>query len=133
VFLDRALRGEEIVVWGDGSVIRDYVYVRDVAGAFCQAASYSGSLKVFNIGSGRGLSVNELIQSIEAFLGRTISRRYVASRPFDVPANVLDISRAAVHLGWSPQYSFREGLRRTVDWLQSARGSDQAAMVPGQY
>jgi UDP-glucose 4-epimerase len=130
VFLDRALRGEEIVVWGDGSAVRDYVYVGDVTRAFCQAARHSGALKVFNIGSGHGLSVNELISSIEAFLGRTIARRYLPGRPFDVPVNVLDISRAAAHLGWSPQYSFHEGLRRTMAWLQSARANSRTAVTP---
>jgi UDP-glucose 4-epimerase len=114
-------------VWGDGSAIRDYIYVRDVARAFCLAARYSGELKVFNIGSGRGLSVNELISSIEAFLGQTIARRYLPGRSFDVPVNVLDISRAEAYLGWSPEYSFRDGLRRTVEWLRSARETEQTA------
>jgi UDP-glucose 4-epimerase len=127
VFLDRALRGEEIVVWGDGSTVRDYVYVGDVATAFCRAARYSGEHKVFNIGSGHGLSVNELISSIETFLGRKISRRYLPGRPFDVPVNVLDVSRAAVHLGWYPQNSFCDGLRRTVAWLQVERPNNRTA------
>src|SRR6516165_3302472 len=55
VFLDKALRGEDIEIWGDGSVIRDYVYVRDVATAFSLATRHEGWPKVFNIGSGQGL------------------------------------------------------------------------------
>jgi UDP-glucose 4-epimerase len=131
VFLDRALRGEEIVVWGDGSAVRDYVYVADVARAFCLAASGSSAHRIFNIGSGHGLSVNDLISSIEALVGHPVSKRYQPGRPFDVPVNVLDISRAATHLGWRPEYSFREGLRRTMAWQQSVTtGTDPMALRP---
>ena len=129
VFLDKALRGEEIEVWGDGSVVRDYVYVGDVASAFCQAARHEGTPRVFNIGCGQGLSVNQLLSAIEALLGRPVARRYLPSRPFDVPVNVLDISQAAAHLDWRPQHSFSEGLRRTLEWLQSVRQSDEPAVV----
>jgi UDP-glucose 4-epimerase len=119
VFLDKALRRQEIDVWGDGSVVRDYVYVRDVAIAFCQAARHAGMGRTFNIGTGRGISVNDLLSSIEALLGVPVSRRYLATRPFDVPINVLDVSLAAEHLGWRPQHSFEYGLSRTLEWLQA--------------
>ncbi len=118
-FLDRALRGETIQIWGDGSIVRDYVYAGDVARAFCLAARHSGAPRVFNIGSGRGISVNELLATIEAVLGQPVPRRYLPGRPFDVPVNLLDITRAAEHLGWHPRYSFEEGLRRTLVWRRS--------------
>jgi UDP-glucose 4-epimerase len=120
VFLDRALRGQDIEVWGDGSAVRDYVYVKDVARAFCQAARYSGAVKTFNIGSGQGVSVNELILSIEALLGEPVSRRYLPGRPFDVPVNVLDISLAATHLDWRPRHTLRDGLCLTLKGLRAA-------------
>jgi UDP-glucose 4-epimerase len=129
VFLERALRGQEIEVWGDGSVVRDYVYVKDVARAFCRAARSSGAPRIINIGSGRGISVNELIASIESLLGHPVTRRYLRARPFDVPVNVLDISLAATHLDWRPTYRLHDGLRRTLEWLQSAQGTDST--VPG--
>ena len=130
VFVDKAIRGEEIVVWGDGSVVRDYIYVGDVAQAFCRAARYGGGPRIFNIGSGQGLSINELISSIEAAVGRALPRRYLPSRPFDVPVNVLDISSAAEHLGWRPRCSFREGLRRTLAWQLAVRANDRDATSP---
>ena len=122
VFLDRALRGEVLTVWGDGSAIRDYVYVGDVAQAFRQAIAYGAPTGVFNIGSGQGQSVNDLIAAIEALLGRPIARRYVDGRPFDVPVNVLDISRAGRELGWHPRVTFREGLERTLSWRRQLPG-----------
>ncbi len=121
VFLDQALRGDEITVWGDGCAVRDYVYVGDVARAFCLAATSEAAADVFNVGSGEGHSVNDLIAAIEVLLGRTVSRRYSKGRAFDVPVNVLDIGTAKTVLGWQPQVTFADGLERTLRWLQGAR------------
>jgi UDP-glucose 4-epimerase len=118
VFLDLALRGEEVTIWGDGSAVRDYVYVGDVAAAFCKALSHPAPAAVFNIGSGQGQSVNDLLTAIETLLERPVKRRYVEGRPFDVPVNVLDIRRAAEELQWTPRVPFREGLDRTLAWRQ---------------
>jgi UDP-glucose 4-epimerase len=113
VFLDRALRGKPIPVWGDGSVVRDYLYVGDAAEALLKAAAFEGEPRLFNIGSGVGTSLTQLIQEIEALLGRPLPVDYAAARPLDVPANVLDASLARRHLGWTPRTSLAEGLRRT--------------------
>ena len=113
VFLDRALRGKPIQVWGDGSVVRDYLYVEDAAEALVKAAAFEGEPKVFNIGSGVGTSLKQLIQEIEALLGRPVPVEYAAARTLDVPANVLDASLARRLLGWTPRTSLAEGLRRT--------------------
>jgi len=121
VFLDQALRGEEVTVWGDGCAVRDYVYVGDVARAFCLAATHQSPTGVFNVGSGKGHSVNELLVSIETLLGRAVPRRYSPGRPFDVPVNVLDIGLAGRELGWQPRVTFQEALDRTLHWLQASK------------
>jgi UDP-glucose 4-epimerase len=113
VFLDRALHGKPIQVWGDGSVVRDYLYVADAAEALLKAAAFDGEPRVFNIGSGAGTSLAQLIKEIEALLGRAVAVEYAAARALDVPANVLDASLARRHLGWAPRTSLAEGLRRT--------------------
>ena len=113
VFLDRALRGKPIQVWGDGSVVRDYLYVGDAAEALLKAAAFEGEPRLFNIGSGAGTSLTQLIKEIEALLGRAVPVEYTAARSLDVPANVLDASLARRHLGWTPRTSLAEGLRRT--------------------
>lgn len=123
VFLDLALRGQEVTVWGDGSAVRDYVYVGDVARAFCMAAAYEAPAGVFNIGSGRGHSVNELLAAIGDLLGRPVPRRYVQGRPFDVPINVLDTMLATRMLAWQPRVPFRVGLERTLEPLRQALAS----------
>ncbi len=113
VFLDRASRGKPIQVWGDGSVVRDYVYVEDAAEALLKAAAFEGEQKIFNIGSGVGTSLKALIEAIEALLGHPVPVEYGAPRSLDVPANVLDTSLARRHLGWSARTPLAEGLRRT--------------------
>ncbi len=121
VFLSRALAGQPIEIWGDGSVTRDYVYIEDVVDAFIMAMNHDGEPRVFNIGSGEGRSLNQLLTTMEDLLGRPVERRYLPLRKFDVPVNVLDISRARDVLGWHPRVSFREGLRRTLDWMRNSQ------------
>lgn len=117
VFLHKALRNEVIEIWGDGSVTRDYFYVSDAVSALIQALSYEGDSRVFNIGSGVGRSLNEILGAIDSLIGAPVKRVYLPSRVFDVPINVLDISKAADLLNWKPQMPFIEGLSKTAQWL----------------
>ena len=121
VFLDRALRDRPIKIWGDGSVVRDYVYVADAVDAMLKAASFEGTQRIFNIGSGRGTSLNELVGEIEKLLGRRVKVEHSGARAVDVPINVLDASLAERHLGWRASTPLGEGLRRTCEWLRAAR------------
>jgi len=123
VFLERVLRGQPIQIWGDGSVVRDYVYVGDIAQAFLQVMQYQGEERVFNIGSGKGVSLNELVDAIGQVIGLRPAVEYTPGRRFDVPENVLDISRARQHLGWRPQMPLAEGLRRTYEWMRRCASS----------
>lgn len=118
VFLNRALHGETIHIWGDGSVTRDYIYIKDAVGAFIKAMSWQGKQRVFNIGSGQGLSLNDLLAAMEKLLGRPVVRSYEQGRKFDVPVNVLDIAAARQYLGWTPQVSFHDGLVNTLAWMR---------------
>jgi UDP-glucose 4-epimerase len=119
VFLHKAICGEPIEIWGDGSVVRDYFHVSNAVTAFLKAIDHSGPARVFNIGAGVGRSLNQVLSSIEAVVGRRVERIYMPSRPFDVPVNVLDISSAQEFLGWQPHVSFEEGLARTMVWMKA--------------
>ena len=121
VFLDRALRDQPIQIWGDGSVVRDYLYVGDAVEAILKAARFDGEPKIFNLGSGLGASLNQLIAEIGKLLGRSVRVEYAEARAVDVPVNVLDCTLARRHLGWSARTSLAEGLRRTCEWLRAAR------------
>ncbi|WP_250480629.1 NAD-dependent epimerase/dehydratase family protein [Caballeronia sp. GAOx1] len=118
-FLDKALRKETFEVWGDGTVTRDYLYIADVAEAFSMAVQYDGSESVFNISSGRGTSLNEIIEKIESILGHPVERTYCPARPFDVPASVLDNTLARRELGWEPKIDLDTGIQMTAGWLRS--------------
>lgn len=117
VFMSRALNHQTIEIWGDGSVVRDYIYIADVIDALVKAAAYRGRERLFNIGSGKGKSLNEILTAIGMLLGRQVERKYLAGRAFDVHANVLCTAHAQKNLAWSPQVSFDEGLARTLQWL----------------
>jgi UDP-glucose 4-epimerase len=121
-FMHRALARAPIEVWGDGSVVRDYLYVGDVAQALVRALDHGGDERIFNIGSGVGRTVNDIIDAIEKTVGWPLERRYLARRAFDVPANVLDISRARRALAWEPCTPFDEGLDRTLAWFRQSLG-----------
>lgn len=118
VFLDQALRGVPINIWGDGSVTRDYIHISDVAAAFARALEYTGSKDIFNIGSGAGTSLNDLIVLLEESLGIHIGRNNLPARPFDVPVNVLSNHLARTELHWSPLISMRDGITRTAEWMK---------------
>jgi len=117
VFLGKAINGETIEIWGDGSVIRDYVYIHDVISAMLATIDFNGVEHIFNIGSGCGLSLNEILDTIEKVTNRSTHRRYVQSRRFDVPVSVLAIDRAMSALGWLQQTSFHDGLMNFAKWL----------------
>jgi UDP-glucose 4-epimerase len=120
VFLYRLSRGRPIEIWGDGSIVRDYFYVDDLITAILSAASSdTAHERVFNIGGGRGYSLNELVQVIEQVTGRRAVVEYQAGRRFDVPAMVLDTSRAGTCLKWAPRVDLLEGVARTWKWVLS--------------
>lgn len=121
VFLDKALNDEAIEIWGNGTVTRDYIYVGDVVQAFLKAMTYCGEHRIFNIGSGEGRSLNDLIGAIESLVGRPVTQRCLPGRSFDVPTNILDISRAKAFLGWQSKTPFYAGLSQTFKWLENHR------------
>ncbi len=114
VFLNKALRDEPIEIWGDGSVTRDYIYIADVISAMLKAMQYPGRQRVFNVGAGVGMSLNQMLADIESILGKTLRRVYLPGRNFDVPTNVLDIRRIRQAFDWSPQTAFVDGLALTL-------------------
>jgi len=121
-FIHRALGQQEITIWGDGEIVRDYIHVSDVASALvtlsCSAPSNTDF--IFNVGSGIGITLNEVVMELEAHLGRIIQvSRQKHARPFDVPVSVLAIDRAKRALNWSPKLTFSEGIQCTVADLEA--------------
>lgn len=113
------IKGSTIDVYGDGEQVRDFVYVDDVARAFVRALE-EGWTGATIIGAGESHSVNELVDMTREVTGHPVQTRNVAPKPGEMPAVVLDTSRAR-SLGWQPQMSMLEGLRATwEDFTQPA-------------
>lgn len=119
VFLGRAIRGQPIKIWGDGSITRDYFYVSDLARACLLAANSEMESPVINIGSGQGVSLNQLLEIIQHVVEKPLHVIRLPSRPFDVSEVILDIEHARTHLGWQPTISLEQGVYKTWEWVQS--------------
>ena len=116
IFGGRMLRGEQVTIFGDGEQTRDFVYVDDVARAY-ELAQIASEPVTVNIGSGAGITVNELFRRMADQAGFTLSPVHQEERPGDIRHVVLDNSRARRLLGWAPKASLDEGLRETLAWL----------------
>jgi UDP-glucose 4-epimerase len=116
--IDKGLRHQEITIWGDGTVIRDYIHVSDAVSAFLKASTYQGEERIFNISSGQGYSVLEIINMIEVFLKQPLQIVHTQKVASDVLVNILDNTRAKLHLKWIPQMNFGDGISRTVRYMK---------------
>ncbi len=116
VFLNKVKNKQPIIIWGDGEIIRDYVYIEDAKESFILACEKQTENKIFNIGSGKGTSLNELIVLIKKVIGEEFEVRYEPGRPFDVTVNILDIERAKKELGWGPKVSLKDGILK--EWIE---------------
>ncbi len=115
-------RGEtQIVVWGDGSPTREFLYVEDAAeGVVLGAERYNGSEPV-NLGSGGEISIRELIVTIASMSGFQGEVIWDTTKPNGQPRRALDTHRAQAYFGFQAKMPFREGLRRTIAWYQQHR------------
>jgi len=118
--ISRAIANEAIDVWGDGSVIRDFIYVDDVVDAMEAAALDASKERIFNIGSGTGRSIREIITTIEKQTNSKFNIRWKNSRSVDIPVSILSIDRARKELKWTPRTSFELGIEKTISWWKNS-------------
>jgi UDP-glucose 4-epimerase len=111
IFLSRLLLDQPIHIWGDGSTVRDYLHVADVARAIALLAADSRT-GVWNVGTGVGTNLRELIGLLEAATGRQARVTFGPARGYDVALNVLDTARLRAALRWEPQVSLGQGIRQ---------------------
>ena len=116
--LVRVMAGEALEIWGDGSIVRDYMHVGDLA-RLCVRALESNSCGVFNAGSGEGHSINDIISMIRDLGYEGLQVKYSEGRSFDVKEVVLDISRACHQFNWQPAMLLQDGIRAQMEWLRS--------------
>jgi UDP-glucose 4-epimerase len=116
IFLGRMLRGETPVIYGDGTQVRDYVFVDDVVDAFVRTmdAQFDGAV---NIGTGNGTSVLELFRACARTVGYKGEPAFEAERTGELKKSVLDVGLAARELGWEPKTTLYQGLKQTAAYV----------------
>jgi GDP-L-fucose synthase len=116
----RLVDGENpLVVWGDGSAVRDFAYSKDIAEGIIRALYYGTDGEVVNLGSGKGVTIRELVETLAEVCKDDLSFdiKFDEAKPSGFPKRVMDITRAQQWFGWEPTTSLKDGLKETWDWF----------------
>jgi UDP-glucose 4-epimerase len=118
IFTGQMLRGDQVVINGDGEQERDFVYVGDCARANLMAIQASQGLGIINLGSGRGTTVNEIFEKLRDITGFSIDARHGPAKIGETRKIYLDASKAQRELNWVPTVDLANGLQRTVEYFR---------------
>lgn len=118
IFCGKMLKGEQPMIFGDGKQLRDYIYVRDIAEVNLLALE-KGEGKTYNIGSGIGVSVNELFACLKELMGFEKEVIYAAPRMGELFRSVLSGEKIKKELGWEPKIDIKTGLKKTLEWYRT--------------
>ena len=110
----------EVLAWGTGNATREFLYVEDAAEAIVQAAEKYEKPEMVNLGSGKEISVRNLLEKICALVGYKGSVRWDTTKPDGQPRRCLDTSRAAAEFGWRATTSLHDGLQQTITWFNES-------------
>lgn len=125
------LRGEAVTVFGGDQIVRDYVHVADVADGIIAALDWGRPGFCYNIGSGAGLTTNEVLSLITVLaqqLGKSVVVEPRPLRAFDVPVNILNCARIQAETGWRARIGFADGLERTWQWFVNGLADTQSPL-----
>ncbi|MGA7751367.1 MAG: SDR family oxidoreductase [Candidatus Sulfotelmatobacter sp.] len=120
-FITQMLRGEQPTVFGDGEQSRDFTYIDNAISAnllACKAAPGKAAGQVFNVATGRRITLNETFQLLKGLTSYSGQLKYGPERGGDIKHSLADISKAEAAIDYEPVVDFEEGLRRTVDWYR---------------
>ena len=118
VAMARIARGEPITIRGDGAATKDYIFVSDFADGCVRLISNSAACGPYNIGSGHGVRLLDVISEIERTVGKKAQLVFQPTQPGDVVANVLDISKIRQTTGWEPTTPLAAGIAETWEWMK---------------
>src|SRR5271170_995387 len=122
-FITQMLNGERPTMFGDGEQSRDFTYIDNAVEAnllACKAPAAQVAGKVFNVATGRRVSLNETFKLLQGLTSYSGQPRHEAERGGDIKHSLADISKAEAGLGYKPKVNFEEGLRRTVEWYRKS-------------
>ena len=111
-------KSREVVLWGDGSPTREFLYVEDAADGIVMAAAEYDKADPVNLGRGEEIAIRDLAKLVARQVGFEGQIKWDTSKPNGQPRRKLDTTRAAREFGWRATTSFEEGLRRTVEWYR---------------
>jgi UDP-glucose 4-epimerase len=121
--LRRAMSGDSVQIWGDGTAVRDFLYVDDLARLIVLAVE-STAEGIFNVGSGSGTSVRQMVEVVESVTRRPLKVEHLPGRSVDPPVSILDSSLASQTFGWTPKVELRDGVARTWEWLKATANQE---------
>ena len=117
-FAERMRKGEAVPIFGDGSALRDFTFVDDLVDGLVRALDSDLRFEILNLGAGRTVSVLEVVRALEREIGVEAEIDWQPPQTGDVPRTWADVSAARKALGYAPQVSFEQGVRRFVAWLE---------------
>jgi UDP-glucose 4-epimerase len=122
--------GDPVVLFGDGSVRRDFIYVDDAVAATLSAATDPAAHGAYNVGAGRAFSLREVLDVVEEVVDRPFAVETLEAREVDVPVIELDYSRIQALTGWAPTTELREGVAASWAWQRERAGAAEVAVEP---
>lgn len=117
-FVSRILKNKEIEIYGDGKQTRDFTYVKDVVNATILAGESKVKGEIFNIGTGKSVSVLKLVKIIEKVTGKKAKIKFIEKQKGDVMHTQADITKAKKMLRYEPKYDIKKGINEYVDWVR---------------
>ena len=124
-FTRKALDGEVIKKFGDGSSVRDYTYIDDVIDVTVKSIEKCEGYEIYNVGNSAGITLNDLLKLIGDTVGVELNVEQVEEVAGDVPLTLADVTRAKLKLGYKPSVAIDDGIGRFVQWLKSKREADE--------
>jgi len=119
-FISMILNGEEVTIYGDGEQSRDFTHVEDVVDA-CMKASKKNRRDTYNISTGRRITVNQMVDTIDRISEQEVKRKYVEQPEADVRHTHADISKAKQKIGYQPTKEFEEGVKECLSWVKQMK------------
>ncbi len=119
IFLNMIKEGKQPIIFGDGENKRDYIYISDLIKGIAVSFKKKTKKSIYNLGSGKGTTLNELIDLMRQVTKRSINPEYLPARSSDIRSIILDISRFRREFNWTPQVDLLLGIRKTWDYLLS--------------
>lgn len=120
-FTYKALTGDTITVYGDGSVVRDFIYIDDAVRGILNIVNGENKHHIFNLGCGYGTSIRKVLDTVRKVFGYELNVIYKAGRSVDVPVNYLDISRYEKYYGKLNPITLEEGIKKTAEFMKKER------------